>query len=77
MLDRIGGDRPAARQHVLDQVDAAARTVEFVAEQDIGRAGCGAEPAMRAVPQHLLGRRNVGIGELLGCEVGPHRLTTP
>ena len=76
VLDRIGGDRAAARQHVLDQVDAAARAVELVAEQDIGRAGRGAEAAMRAGPQDLLGCRGVGIGELLRGEVGLHRLNS-
>ena len=43
----------AALQHVLDQVDAAARAVELVAEQHIGRAGRGAEAAMHAGAQDL------------------------
>ena len=59
-------------QHVLDQIDAAARTVEFVAEQQIGRAGRGAEPAMGAVAQDLFGLRGIGIGELFGGEIGAH-----
>jgi hypothetical protein len=75
MLDGIGGNRPTARQHLLDQIDAAARTLEFVTEQDIGRAGSGPEPAMRAIPQHLLGCRNVGVGELLRREISPHGLS--
>jgi len=74
MFDRVRGD-PPARQHVFDQVYAAARAVEFVAEKDVGRAGRGAESAMGAVPQYFLGRCNVRIGELLGREVGPHRLS--
>ena len=51
-------------QHVLDEVDAAARAVEFVAEQHIGRAGRGAEAAMHAGAQDLVGFRDVRIGEL-------------
>ena len=35
-------------QHLLDQVDAAARAVELVAEDLVGRAGRGAEAAMDA-----------------------------
>jgi len=72
MLYRIRGDPLAAREHVFDQVDAAAWTVELVAEQDISRAGRGAKAAMSAVPQHLLGHCNVRIGELLRCEVCSH-----
>jgi hypothetical protein len=53
VFDGIGGDAFGIREHVFDQVDPAARTVELVAEQDIGRAGCGAEPTMSAGPQYL------------------------
>ena len=59
-------------QHVLDQVDAPARAVELVAEQQERRAGRGAEPAMHAGPQHRVGRRGVGVAQLLGGEIGLH-----
>jgi hypothetical protein len=42
-------------QHLLDQVDAAARAIELVAQQLVGRAGRGAEAAMHAAAQYLLG----------------------
>ena len=61
-------------QHVLDQVDAAARAVELVAEEDIGRTGRGAEAAMDAGAEDLLRHRGVGIGELGEGEVRLHRL---
>jgi hypothetical protein len=38
----------AALEHLLDQIDAPTRTVEFVAQQLISRAGCIAETAMHA-----------------------------
>src|SRR3546814_16285640 len=40
VLDDLGGRRALLLQHVLDQVNAAARAIEFVAEKDIeiGRA---------------------------------------
>ena len=41
-------------QHLLDQVDAAARRIELVAEQHIGRTGRGAEAAMHAGAQNLV-----------------------
>jgi len=51
----MGDDLLARRfvvfQHVLDQVDPPAGTVEFVAEFDIGRARCGAEAAVHALSQ--------------------------
>ena len=64
VLDDLGGRGPVVLQHVLDQVDAAARGIELVAEQHIGRAGRGAEAAMHAGAQDLVGLRDVRIGEL-------------
>ena len=51
---RFSGDR-LAFEHLLDEVDAAARTVELVAEQLIGRARREAEAAVHAVAQDALG----------------------
>ena len=51
-------------QHLLDQVDAPARAIELVAEQHIGRAGRGAEAAMHAGAQDLVGFGDIGIGQL-------------
>ena len=65
-LTTSGGRRAIVLQHVLDEVDAPARAVEFVAEQHIGRAGRGAEAAMHAGAQDLLGRRCVS-----GRRAGP------
>ena len=62
VLDRVSANLSATRDHVFDQVDPAARTIELVAEQDIGRTGCGAEPAVSTGSQYLLGFRRVGIG---------------
>ena len=67
--------RPVVLQHVLDQVDAPARGIELVAEQHIGRAGRGAEAAMHAGAQDLVGLRDVRIGELGEGEGGLHRYT--
>src|SRR5438445_11284288 len=72
MLDRVSSNLIAAREHLLNQVDAPARTVELVAEQDIGRASRCAKAAMGAGPQNLFRFGSVGIGELLGREVGLH-----
>ena len=62
-------------QHVLDQVDTAPRTVELVAQHLIGRTGRGAEPAMHAGSQDLVGPRDFGIGQLLGRELGLHEVS--
>jgi hypothetical protein len=50
-VERVTG----ALEHLLDQVDAAARAVELVAEQLVGRAGRGAEAAVHALAQDRLG----------------------
>ncbi len=43
--------RTAIFQHILDQIDAPTRTVEFVAKRHIGRACGGTESAMHAFAQ--------------------------
>ncbi len=72
MLDGLRVGRPVVLQHVLDQVDAAARAVELVAQHLVGRAGRGAEPAMDAGAQDLVRPRGVGIPQLLGTEICLH-----
>ncbi len=67
--------RAAVFQHVLDEVDAAARAVELVAERHIGGTGGGAETAMHAFAQDLFGFGDMRIGELFGGEVGLHLLS--
>ena len=66
------GRRPVLFQHLLDEIDPAARAIEFVAEQHIGRTGRGAKSAMHAGAQDLVGFRDIGIGELREAEFGLH-----
>ena len=51
-----------------------ARPVELVAGQDIGRAGGGAESAMDAGPEDLLGFRDIGVGKLGQGEIRLHQI---
>ena len=69
------GRRAAGFQHVLDQVDAPARAVELVAEQQEGRAGRGAEPAMDAGAQDLVGGGDIGVAQLFSGEIRLHRVS--
>ena len=62
---------PAVFQHVLDEVDAAARAVELVAQHLVGRAGRRAEAAMDAGPQDLVRAAGERVGKL---RVGGGRL---
>jgi hypothetical protein len=64
MLDHVRRRRGVLFQHLLDQVDAAARAIELVAKQHIGRTGRGAEAAMHAGAENLVRLPDVGIGEL-------------
>ncbi len=61
-----------AFEHLLDQVDAPARPVQFVAQQLVGRAGGVAEPAMHTGAQNLV--RFFGAGQSFGlfAEIGLH-----
>ena len=72
VLDHFRRGRLPALQHVLDQVDAPARRIEFVAEQEVGRAGGGAEAAMDAGAENPLRTGHGGIAELIGREIGLH-----
>ena len=72
MLDHLRRRRAVLFQHLLDQVDPPARAIELVAEQHIGRTGRGAEPAMHAGAQDLVGFGDIGIGELGEREFGFH-----
>ena len=51
---RLLGDL-LAFEHLLDQVDAATRTIELVTEQPVDRAGRGTETAMHAGAQDGIG----------------------
>jgi hypothetical protein len=44
-----------AFQHLLDQVDAAARAIQLIAQQLVSRAGSGTEAAVDAGAQDGLG----------------------
>ena len=61
-----------ALEHLLDEVDAAARAVELVAEQLVGRAGGGAEAAVHALAQDRLGFLALGGAGELGGDGGLH-----
>lgn len=64
MGDDLAVGRATVFQHVLDEVDAAARTVQLVAERDIGGTGGGAEAAMHTFAQDFFGFRHMRIGQL-------------
>ncbi len=72
VLDRLGIGRAVVLQHVLHQVDAAARRVVLLAEQHEGRAGRGAEAAMHAFADDLLAGGEGGLLEEVRREVGLH-----
>ena len=66
--------RLLAFEHLLDQVDAAARAIELVAEQLVGGA-CGvAEAAVHTLAQDGLGLAAFGGVHEFGRELGLHWL---
>ena len=68
----LGRRRPIVLQHLLDEVDAPAWRIEFVAVEHIGRTSRGAEAAMHAGAQDFLRFRGVRIGQLSEGERCPH-----
>ena len=63
---------PIVFEHVLDQVDASARAVEFVTQQNERRAGCDTEATMDAVPQYFFGLGDIGV-----CQLGEGKIRLP
>src|SRR5208282_2359040 len=77
MLGHLLRRRPVVLEHVLDEVDASARAVELIAQQRIGRAGGGAEAAVDAGAEDLLGFPRVRIGEQRLGKIRLHRVYRP
>ena len=67
-----GAGPGAALEHLLHQVDAPARGIALVAEQNVGRAGGRAQPAVHALPQDAVDLRRPRVLELARLEVGLH-----
>ena len=59
-------------EHLFDQVNAAARPVELVAQQLVGRAGGGAKPAVHAAAQDFFSRQAVRGTGVFGGKRGVH-----
>jgi len=59
-------------QHVLHQIDAAARGIVFISKQHIRRASGGAEAAVDAGADHRFRGAHGGIGERFRREAGLH-----
>ncbi len=64
MLDHLRRGRAVLLQHLLDEIDPAARAIELVAKQHVGRTGRSAEPAMHAGAQDLVGFGDIRVGQL-------------
>jgi hypothetical protein len=72
MFDHFLARRAVVFQHVLDEVNSSTRGVEFIAQEGIGRTSRGAEAAMDAGAQDLVGDLDVGICELAFGEIRLH-----
>src|SRR5438067_11252988 len=63
-----------AFEHLLHQHDASARTITFVTQQHVSRAGRRAKAAVHTGAQRLLGIAHMRIGELFSAKVGAHQM---
>src|SRR5689334_2100591 len=74
-MQRIARGGGASRfKHVLDEIDAAARAIELVSQQCVGRARCGTEAAMHTGAQDLFVFLHSRFGELRVGERGLHQM---
>lgn len=74
MLDGFSIRNPFVFQHILDQVDAAARAIQLIAQHLICRAGRSAEAAMHTGPEDFICALGARIAQLLFAECRLHRL---
>src|SRR5690606_41514333 len=70
--DLLRTRRPAALEHVLHHVDAAARGVALVTEEHVRGADCRTEAAVDASPQNPVDLRDARVLKLCGREIGLH-----
>jgi len=68
----LGTCRALVLEHLLHQVDAAARAVALVAQQHVGGAGGGAEAAVHTAAQNLVDFGRAWVLQLLAGEVRVH-----
>ena len=61
-----------AFEHLFDEVDAAARAIQLVAQQLVGGAGCRAETAVHAFAHDGFGLQAIGAGAVFRGELGLH-----
>ena len=59
-------------QHILNEIDTPARTIQLIAKRNIGRASRCAEAAMHAFTQNFFSLIDTRIKQLLGRELGLH-----
>ncbi len=70
LLRGAGGLLPF--QHLLDEVDAAARAVQLIAQRLVGGAGGGAKAAVHAFAQNGFGLLASRGAKVFGGEIGLH-----
>ena len=77
MLDHFSARRAIILQHILDEINAATRTIQFIAQEEIGRARRRAKAAMDTAAQDFFRFSNMAIGQLNGGEISPHQPCSP
>ena len=72
MLHHLRGGGAVILQHVLDQINPATGAIELITQQGVCGTGGGAEAAMHATTQNLLGGGDVRVGQLRRGKIGLH-----
>ena len=72
MLNGLGIWIAVLFDHVFDQVNPPPRTVEFITQNLIGRAGGRAKSTMHTAAQNFIRAGGAGIFQLGICEIRLH-----
>ena len=72
MLDHLLACGLLILEHILDEVNSPARTVEFISQQQIGRACGGTKTTMNASTENFLRFTHVRLGKRDQREVRLH-----
>ena len=77
MFDRFLIRDPLIFQHILNQIDSAARAVQLITQNLIGGTCRSAKAAVDTAAQNIIGAFDLGISELRFCEMCLHQLIRP
>lgn len=72
MFGDVRGGGPVIFQHIFNEIDAPARAVQFISQQQVRRTGRRTEPAVHAFAQNIVGFTQGAGFKLFWSKIGLH-----